>query len=97
MTYSPEPDSPAAAAWRISERMLELASDDAWDEIEALAVELRRAVMAVSEKDRRPLILALQRNTAAIASNARTAREGIGGKISELRRGQVAKKAYELS
>ena len=97
MTYSPESGSAAAAAWQISERMLELASDGEWDEVEALAIELRRAVMTVSEEDRRPLILALQRNTAAIASNARTAREEVGDKISELRRGQAAKKAYELS
>ena len=97
MTYTPEPGSAAAEAWQISERMHELASDGEWDEVESLAIELRRAVMTVAEADRRALILALQRNTAALAAGARAARKDVGGKISELRRGQAAKKAYELS
>jgi len=97
MTYSPPPGSQAAAALQISERMQELVGDGEWDEIETLAVELRRAVMTVAESERRPLLLALQRNTAAVTAEARTARKDVGGKISELRRGQVAKKAYELS
>jgi len=97
MTYRPQPGSAAAAALEISERMHDLASDGEWDEIESLAVELRRAVMTVAESDRRPLLLALQRSTATVTAEAKAAREDIGGKISELRRGQVAKKAYELS
>ena len=97
MTYSPPPGSQAAAALQISERMQELAGEGEWDEIEALAIELRRAVMAVGETDRRPLLLALQRSTTALAADAKAARENVGGKISELRRGQAAKKAYELS
>jgi len=97
MTYSPQPGSAAATALQISERMQGLASDGKWDQIESLAVELQRAVMAVAESDRRPLLLALQRSTAAVTAEARDARKDVGGKISELRRGQVAKKAYELS
>lgn len=97
MTYSPQPGSAAATALQISERMQDLASDGKWDEIESLAVELQRAVMMVAESDRRPLLLALQRSTAAVTTEARAARKDVGGKISELRRGQVAKKAYELS
>ena len=97
MTYSPPPGSAAATALEISERMQDLAGDGEWDEVETLAVELRRAVMTVGESERRPLLLALQRNTAAVTADAKTAREEVGGKISELRRGQVAKNAYELS
>lgn len=97
VTYRPPPGSQAAAALQISERMQELAGEGEWDEIETLAIELRRAVIAVAESDRRPLLLALQRNTTALAADAKAAREDLGGKISELRRGQAAKKAYELS
>lgn len=97
MTYSPPPGSQAAAALQISERMQELVGAGEWDEVESLAIELRRAVMAVAETDRRPLLLALQRSTTALAADAKAAREDVGGKISELRRGQAAKKAYELS
>ena len=59
MTYSPPPGSQAAAALQIAERMRELAGEGEWDEVESLAVELRRAVLAVAETDRRPLVLAL--------------------------------------
>ena len=97
MTYNPQPGSRAAAALQLSERMQELAGAGEWDEVESLSIELRRAVMAVAEADRRPLLLALQRSTAALEADAKAAREDVGGKISELRRGQVAKKAYELS
>jgi hypothetical protein len=73
-----------------------LAAAGDWDEVEDVAVRLRRAVMDVPEASRRPAVLAVQRSIEKVAAGAKEARQTVTGKISELRRGQVAKKAYEL-
>ena len=76
--------------------MEELAAAGDWDEVEDLAVRLRSALLEVPEAERRSVLLAVQRSTEKVTAGARSARETVTGKISELRLGQVAKKAYEL-
>ncbi len=97
MNSSSHSGSAAAIALQLSERMQNLASRGEWDEVETIAAELEAAVMSVDESERRPVLLALQHSTAAVETEAHAARNTVGGKISELRRGQVAKKVYELS
>lgn len=97
MKFSPNPGSAAAIALQLSKRMQNLASRGEWDEVENIAAELEAAVMSVAEAERRPVLLAVQRSTAAVETEAHAARSNVGGKISELRRGQAAKKVYELS
>ncbi len=89
-------DSAVSIALAMCERMEALAGAGDWDEVEDIALRLRHAVMEVPEAERRPVVLAAQRSTAKVAAGAQTARQTVTGKISELRRGQVAKKAYEL-
>ncbi len=77
-------------------RMEELAIAGDWDDVEDIAVRLRTAVMHVPEADRRAVLLAVKRSTDKVEAGAKKARENVTDKLSELRRGQVAKKAYEL-
>jgi hypothetical protein len=87
---------PIADVMQLSEQMERLAAAGEWEQIERIASQLRAAVMNVPETERRAVLLAVQRSTQNVAAGARQAREDVSGKLSELRRGQVAKKAYEL-
>lgn len=77
-------------------RMEELAIAGDWDGVEDIAVRLRAAVMHVPEADRRTVLLVVKRSTDKVEAGAKKARENVTHKLSELRRGQAAKKAYEL-
>jgi len=87
---------PVSIVLQLSEEMEALATAGEWEQIEDVAVRLRAAVMNVPEAERRSVLLAVQRSTEKVAAGARQARQTVTGKISELRLGQVAKKAYEL-
>lgn len=89
-------DSSASAAFELSERIETLAAAGDWDQIENLTVRLQAAVTKVPEAERRAVLLAVQRSIEKVAAAAKLARQGVSGKLTELRRGQVAKKAYEL-
>ena len=89
-------ETAATIALEMAEHMKALAAAGDWDEVEDTSVRLRRAVMNVPEADRRGVILAVQRSTDIVATEARKAHQTVTGKISELRRGQAAKRAYEL-
>ena len=89
-------DASASIALEMSQRMEALAEAGDWDQVEDIAVRLRVAVMDVPEPGRRAVLLAVQRSTEKVAVGAQQARQTVSGKLSELRRGQVAKKAYEL-
>ena len=89
-------NTPESVVLEMSARMEELAAAGDWDEVEDLAVRLRSALLEVPEAERRSVLLAVQRSTEKVTAGARSARETVTGKISELRLGQVAKKAYEL-
>jgi hypothetical protein len=77
-------------------RMEELAVAGDWDDVEDIAERLRTAVMQVPEADRRAVLLAVKRSTDKVEAGAKKARDNVTDKLSELRRGQAAKKAYEL-
>lgn len=89
-------ETPESVVLQLSEHMEALASAGDWDEVEDIAVRLRSAVLNVPEADRRPIVLAVKRSTEKVSAEAQKARQTVTGKISELRRGQAAKKAYEL-
>ncbi|MGI9237621.1 MAG: hypothetical protein ACR2QZ_09505 [Woeseiaceae bacterium] len=67
-----------------------------WDRIEVLTERLRALVMDVPDSERRAVLVAVQRSINNIAAGATDAKQTVSGKIAELKRGQVAKKAYEL-
>ena len=89
-------ETPASFVLEMAEQMEALAAEGEWERIEDIAVRLRAAVLGVPEPQRRSLLIAVQRSTDRVVAGARQARQAVSGKLSELRRGQVAKKAYEL-
>ncbi len=89
-------ESTVSIALEMSQRIEALAEAGEWDQIEDVVIRLRAAVTAVPPAERRTVILAAQRSTEKVAASAKQARQTVSGKLSELRRGQVAKKAYEL-
>ncbi len=67
-----------------------------WDEVEALIARLRHAVMEIPAADRRHALLAAQRCVGKVLAGAKSARQALSGRLSDLSRGKAAKKAYEL-
>ncbi len=74
----------------------DLASAGEWKDVERLMGQLHSALLSVPEYERRPLVLVVQRSVDAVAESVRAARDDVGGRISTLRRGQRAAKAYEM-
>lgn len=89
-------ESVATIALEMAAHMEALALVGEWDEIENIVVRLRSAIANIPEAERRSVVLSVQRSTEKVAIEARKARQNLTGKISELRRGQAARKAYEL-
>ncbi len=65
-----------------------------WDRVEEITVRLRAAVMRVPEPERRACLRAAQRSTDKVQDLAKSARHEVTGKLSEIRRGRDAAKAY---
>ncbi len=89
-------ESPAHIALALVEQMEALARAGEWEHIEDVAMRLRGAVMDVPESERGPIIVAAQHGIERVAAAATDARKTITGEIHGLRKGQAAKKAYEL-
>ena len=89
-------DTPQAVVLEMAEHMETLADAGDWTEVESLAVRLRAAVMRVPETDRAPILMAVQKSTERVSEKARAAREDVTGRISAIRRGQAATKAYDM-
>jgi len=89
-------ESPQAVALEMSEHMETLAADGDWAEVENLAIRLRGAVMKVPEADRRTILLAVQQSAERVAAHAKEVREDVTGRITAIRRGQAATKAYDM-
>jgi len=89
-------ESPVHIALALVEQMEALAQAGEWEHIEDVTIRLRGAVMDVPEAERGPVLVAAQRCIQSIAAEARQARQAITGEMQEIRKGQAAKKAYEL-
>lgn len=89
-------DSAATAAMDIVSQMEALAAAGEWEQVADVSERLRVAVLNIPEAERRSVLVAAQQCTDKVLAEAKQAHESVSGKISELRRGQVAKKAYEL-
>ncbi len=89
-------ETATTVALEMSEHIEMLAAAGEWDDVEDIMARLRSTIMRVPEAERRSVILEVQASLERVAVAATGARESITGKISELRRGQAAKKAYEL-
>jgi len=65
-----------------------------WEIVEELAVRIRSAVMAVPESQRREALLAVRRSMEQVQSLAHDARSDVTEKLSAIRRGKDATRAY---
>lgn len=90
-------DTPECVALEMSQHLETLAAAGAWSELEDLVVRLRSAVIRVPAADRRAVLVAIRRTTENVALAAANAREEVAGRLSTIRRGQVAAKAYDGS
>ncbi len=89
-------ESPAHIALALVEQMETLATAGEWEHIEDVAIRLRGAVMDIPESERGPVLVAAQQCIDRVATEAFEARKAITGEMHEIRKGQAAKKAYEL-
>lgn len=89
-------ESPVHIALALIEQMEALARACDWEHIEDVAIRLRGAVMDIPESERGPILVAAQHGIERVAAAAHQARKSITGEIHGLRKGQEAKKAYEL-
>lgn len=89
-------DNRVAVVLQMTGQMEALADSGEWERIEEISLRVRAAVMEVPEAERRALLLAVQRSMDKVTAGAREARQTVSDKIAELKRGQAAKKAYEL-
>lgn len=88
--------TPESIVMQLSEQMQSLAEAGEWERIEDIALRIRSAVLNVPEAERRSVLLEVHRSLQQVEAAAIEARQTVTERISELRRGQVAKKAYEL-
>ena len=86
--------TPAETVLEMVTTMETCADDGDWDRVEEISVRLRAAVMRVPEAERRACLRAAQQGTEKIQQRAKSAREDVTEKLSEIRRGRDAAKAY---
>ena len=89
------PETPEIVVREMAEHIEDLANEGDWAEVESMVVRLRGALLKVPERDRRELLLVVQRSTARVAAQAERAREEVAGRISAIHRGRRATRAYE--
>ncbi len=85
---------PIRAIAEVSANMEAQAASGEWDKVEELAGKLRSAVMAVPEDQRRDALLMAHRTIEHIQDVARAARQTTAEKLSAIRRGRDATRAY---
>ena len=90
-------DSQESVVLEMAEQMETLAAAGAWSELEDLVVRLRSAVARVPEAERHDVLVALRQTTERVSLAANNARQEVTGRISAIRRGQIAAKAYGSS
>ncbi|MDX1517332.1 MAG: hypothetical protein R3288_10855 [Woeseiaceae bacterium] len=90
-----ESQSPDTVVLEMAQHLEVLARDGEWDAVENLTVRLRSAVMNVPEDRRREAIHEVQRVTDKVLAEAEIAHRDLADRLSGLRRGQVATRAYQ--
>ena len=85
---------PEAVALEMAASMEEHATAGEWERVEDLAKRIRGAVMQVPEDQRRDVLLNVQRHIQHINDMAVKDRGDIADRLSVIRRGQHAARAY---
>lgn len=88
------PDSPADVAMDIVARMEALAVDGDWGRIEQLAVRLRSTILEIPQQERQAAIVSVGQCLERLQIKVLVSRGEVAEKLSDIRRGQVARRAY---
>ena len=86
--------SPGRMAREMAKNMEELAAKGQWDGVEQVVVRLRSAVLEVPEQERREVMEFVNYCLERVRTQALTSRGEVTGKLSEIRRGRDAARAY---
>ena len=87
-------DDPRIVVEEMTAAMQSSAEDGDWQRVEDIAARLKPAVMAVPESQRRAVLLDAQRGMECVRALAQKARGDVSDKLSALKRGQHATRAY---
>ncbi len=87
-------ESPATGVAEVSAAMEAHATTGEWELVEELVARLRAAVMDVPEGQRRESLLVAQQALERVQSHAKDARGDVAEKLSAIRRGKDAARAY---
>ncbi len=83
-----------AAIAEMLSAMEAFAEREEWDQVEDSAAKLRHALLQVPEHERRDAVLQVRRALERIREQAQQARDDVAGRLSALRRGRDATRAY---
>lgn len=86
--------APAAVALNIMSRMESLVTESEWSRVEGLAQRLKNAILDIPESERRAVVVEISDRLERIKTMALVSRGEVTGKLSGIRRGQAATRAY---
>ncbi len=87
-------EDPRRVVEEMTAAMKSAAAGGDWERVEEIAVRLKQAVIAVPEDERRESVVEAQRGMEHVHALAQKARSEVTGKLSALKRGQHATRAY---
>lgn len=86
--------SPGRMAREMAKNMEEMAASGQWSGVEHIVVRLRSVVLEVPEPERREVMEFVNYCLERVRTQALTSRGEVTGKLSEIRRGRDAARAY---
>lgn len=97
MVATPEtiPNDPSTIVLDMLEQMEQFADAGDWQRVQVIAAKLCDLMPRISPSERRQALLSANRSTEKVQSQAQFARREVSEKLTALRRGQSASKAYE--
>ena len=86
--------SPGPMAREMAKNMEELAANGQWQGVEQIVVRLRSVILEVPEQERAEVMEFVNYCLERVRTQALTSRGEVTGKLSEIRRGRDAARAY---
>ncbi len=94
MDDNPTTMSPTDMAMDMVSRMESLSANGEWNRVERLALRLKSAILEIPESEREAVVIAVSRRFERVQTVALVSRSELTDKLSEIRRGRVATRAY---
>ncbi|MDJ0751489.1 MAG: hypothetical protein QNJ11_18535 [Woeseiaceae bacterium] len=86
--------SPGRMAREMAQHMEDLAAKGQWSSVEHIVIRLRSVVLEVPESERREVMRFVNACLERVRTEALSSRGDVTGKLSEIRRGRDAARAY---